>query len=209
MLDRSNALDAQYAFAAHHRLSGLSKQDSNGSGPTLPGIANLSQHHVSLASSRDATSTSNREGMTTLASAAASHGRTAALSNINSNSSTLPPLTSLDIPEPYHTSTQNGKLSGDLDSSPSFNFSKDMSVVDAAIVQKENRIAKLRRYGDELLQLGLEDSHKVLSEELLALEADLRAMKKQKSAALIESLRMEFPGLADVARKEVEKLGYA
>ena len=86
---------------------------------------------------------------------------------------------------------------------------KDTSVVDAAIAQKENRIAKLRRYGDELIQLGLEDSYKVLSQELLALEADLRAVKKQKSAALIENLRMEFPGLADVARKEVEKLGYA
>ena len=49
----------------------------------------------------------------------------------------------------------------------------------------------------------------MLSQELLALEADLRAVKKQKSAALIENLRMEFPGLADVARKEVEKLGYA
>jgi hypothetical protein len=86
---------------------------------------------------------------------------------------------------------------------------KDTSVVDAAIVQKENRIAKLRRYGDELIQLGLEDSYKVLSQELLALEADLKAVKKQKSAVLIENLRMEFPSLADVARKEVEKLGYA
>jgi hypothetical protein len=49
----------------------------------------------------------------------------------------------------------------------------------------------------------------VLSQKLLALEADLRAVKKQKSAALIENLWMESPGLADVARKEVEKLGYA
>jgi hypothetical protein len=86
---------------------------------------------------------------------------------------------------------------------------KDISAVDAAIAQKENLIAKLQRYGEELLQLGMHDSHKRLSEELLNLEADLRAAKKQKSAVLIAKLRMEFPGLADVAMKEVEKLGYA
>jgi hypothetical protein len=78
---------------------------------------------------------------------------------------------------------------------------KDTSVVDAAIAQKENRIAKLRRYGDELIQLGLKDSYKVLSQELLVLEADLRAVKKQAGAALIGNLRMEVPGLADVARR--------
>ena len=89
------------------------------------------------------------------------------------------------------------------------NLSKDTSIVDAAIAQKENRIAKLRRYGNELIQLDLKDSHKVLSQESLTLEADLRAVKKQKNAALIENLRIEFPGLADVARKEVEKLRYA
>ena len=88
-------------------------------------------------------------------------------------------------------------------------LSKDTSIVDAAIAQKENRIAKLRRYGNELIQLDLKDSHKVLSQESLTLEADLRAVKKQKNAALIENLRIEFPGLADVARKEVEKLRYA
>jgi hypothetical protein len=147
--------------------------------------------------------------MKTLASAAASHGRTPALSKTSSVPSSLPPLTAFDIHNPYNTSTQNGKQSRDLDQSLSMDLSKETSVVDAAIAQKENRIAKLRRYGDELIQLGLEDSHKVLLQELLALEADLRAVKKQKSAALIENLRMEFPGLADVARKEVEKLGYA
>ena len=51
-------------------------------------------------------------------------------------------------------------------------LSKDTSVVDAAIAQKENRIAKLRRYGDELIQLGLKDFHMVLSQELFALEAE-------------------------------------
>jgi len=202
-------LDAHFAFATHHQLGGLSSNGSNDAGPTLPGITSLPQHHVSSANSRVATGTSTGEGMKTLASAAASHGRTSALSKTSSVPSSLPPLTTFDIHNPYNASTQTGKQRRDLNQSPSVDLSKDTSIVDAAIAQKENRIAKLRRYGDELIQLGLKDSHKVLSQELLALEADLRAVKKQKSAALIENLRMEFPGLADVARKEVEKLGYA
>jgi hypothetical protein len=202
-------LDAHFASATRHRLGGLSSNGSSDAGPTLPGIASLPQHHVSSANSRVATGTSTGEGMKTLASAAASHGRTSALSKTSSVPSSLPPLTTFDIHNPYNASTQNGKQRRDLNQSLSVDSSKDTSIVDAAIAQKENRIAKLRRYGDELIQLGLKDSHKVLSQELLALEADLRAVKKQKSAALIENLRMEFPGLADVARKEVEKLGYA
>jgi hypothetical protein len=202
-------LDAHFAFATQHRLGGLSSNGSNDAGPTLPGIASLPQHHVSSANSRVATGTSTGEGMKTLASAAASHGRAPALSKTGSVPSSLPPLTTFNVHNPYNASTQDGKQGRDLDQSPSVDLSKDTSVVDAAIAQKENRIAKLRRYGDELIQLGLKDSHKVLSQELLVLEADLRAVKKQKSAALIENLRMEFPGLADVARKEVEKLGYA
>jgi hypothetical protein len=202
-------LDTRFAFATHHRPSGLSSNGSNDAGPTLPGIASLPQHHVSSPASRTATSTSTGEGMKTLASAAASHGRAPVLSKTSPVSSSLPPLAAFDIHSPYNASTPNGKQSRDLNQLLSMDPSKDTSVVDAAIVQKENRIAKLRRYGDELIQLGLEDSYKVLSQELLALEADLRAVKKQKSAALIENLRMEFPGLADVARKEVEKLGYA
>jgi hypothetical protein len=147
--------------------------------------------------------------MKTLASAAASHGRAPGLSKINSAASALPPLTAFDVPEQYNNLTQNGNYNGDVDPSLSMGSSKDISAVDAAIAQKENLIAKLQRYGEELLQLGMQDSHKRLSEELLKLEADLRAVKKQKSAVLIENLRMEFPGLADVAMKEVEKLGYA
>jgi hypothetical protein len=202
-------LDAQYAFAAHHRLGGHSPHGSNDAGPTLPGIANLPRHRVSSAGPGVTSKTSTGEGMKTLASAAASHGRAPALSEISSSSSVLPPLAAFDIPDPYNMLTQNGNHSGGSNPSLSVGASKDTLAVDAAIAQKENRIAKLRRYGEELLQLGMEDSHKMLSEELLALEADLKAAKKQKSAALIENLRMEFPGLADVARKEVEKLGYA
>ena len=202
-------LDAPYAFATHHRLSGLSYLRANDSGPTLPGIAKLAQHQVSLTSSREPIGASTSEGMKTLASAAASRGRPPALAKIDSTSSALPPLPGFDIPEPYRASTQNGEHGGDVDTIPTVGLTKDTSVVDAAIVQKETRIAKLRHYGDELLQLGLEDSYKMLSAELLALDAELRAAKKQKSAVLIENLRVEFPGLADVARKEVEKLGYA
>ena len=201
-------MDGQYPFATHHRLGELSTIGSNDAERTLPGIANLPQPLTSSASSRVATSTSTGEGMKTLASAAASRGRAPALSNVTSQSSALPPLTALDVPDMYNSTRQDGNRNGDPDPSLPIGPSKDTSFVDAAIEQKESRIAKLRKYGDELLQLGLEDSHKMLSEELVTLEAELRAVKKQKSAALIENLRMEFPGLADVARKEVEKLGY-
>jgi hypothetical protein len=202
-------LDAQYALTTHHRLGGVSIHGSNDAVPRLPGIANLRQHPVSSANSRLGGSTSTGEGMKTLASAAASHGRSSGLSKINSNSSSLPPLAAFDVPNQDKNSTQKDDYGGDVDPSLSIDSSKDISVVDAAIAQKENSIAKLRRYGEELLQLGMQDSHKRLSEELVALEAELRRVKKQKSTALIENLRMEFPGLADVAMKEVEKLGYA
>lgn len=202
-------LDAQFALATHRRLGGVSAQGSNEAGPTLPGIASLPQHLGASVSSRAERGGSTGEGMKTLASAAASHGRAPALSKINSATSALPPLASFDIPDQYHTLTQNGNCRGDVDPSLSVGSSKDILAVDTAIAQKENLIAKLRMYGEELLQLGMQDSHKRLSEELLKLEADLRAAKKRKSAVLIENLRMEFPGLADVAMKEVEKLGYA
>ena len=202
-------LDAQYALTNHNPLSGPSGHGSNATGSTLPGIANLSQHLVSSRSSQLGGSRPIGESMKTLASAAASHGTGPARSTINSSASTLPPLPMSDITDQYSNSTQGCTYGGDVDTSLSIGSFKDKSVADAAIAQKENLIAKLRRYGQELLQLGMQDSYSRLSEELLALEADLRAVKKQKSAALIENLRLEFPSLADVAMKEVEKLGYA
>jgi len=66
-------LDAHFVFATYHQLGGLSSNGSNDAGPTLPGIANLPQHHVSSANSRVATGTSTGEGMKTLVSVAASH----------------------------------------------------------------------------------------------------------------------------------------
>ena len=203
-----SAPDDKNAFGASHRLTSHSNPRANGSRPTLPGIANLHQHQVSVTTSPETPGTSTGEGMKGLASAAASHGRSAALPKIKSVPSTLPSLPLFDTPNPYHVSTSNGNVKGAVDSSPAMGSAKDTSVADAVIMQKETRLAKLRHFGDELLQLGLEASHKMCSEEQTTLEADLRAAKKQKSAALIESLRREFPGLADMASQEVEKLGY-
>ncbi len=201
------ALENQYACSSHHRIGGLPVQIPNHIGPTLPGIANLPQQQ-SIATHAGVTSAG--EGMKNLASAAAAQSRISAFSDITMSSPTaLPPLTSFDNHEQYILLPHKDNRNSEIGSALSASSSADTAAVDAVILQSETRIAKLRRYGDELLQLGLEDSHKMLQEELSALEADLRAMKKRKSAVLIENLRMEFPGLADVARKEVEKLGYA
>lgn len=200
--------DSPYTHTFHHRLAGTLAPSSNHAGPTLPSIVNFPQQQMQSIAAQLG-NTSAGDGMKNLASAAASQTRMSAFSDISTSSPTaLPPVTSFDHHDQYMVSHHKDKHVTDLDSSLTISPPADTTAVDAAITQSENRIAKLRRYGDELLRLGLEDSHKMCSDELGALEAELRTLKKQKSAALIEDLRMEFPGLADMARKEVEKLGY-
>ena len=82
------------------------------------------------------------------------------------------------------------------------------AAIDESITQIEDQIGRLRRYGDELLELSLPDYYRMLTEQLASLEALLRTKKKEKSTLLINKLARDFPGLADATRKEVEKLGY-
>ena len=149
--------------------------------------------------------------MSTLASAATSRSKMP-FSFLTPNTPTHPALLSPYVAEKSSSLSRSpGTAHSDIPTPVSGKPPPELpntAALDNAIAQLEDQIARLRRYGDELLDLSLHDSHKMLSEQLVSLETNLRDKKREKSALLIENLQREFPGIADVARKEVEKLGY-
>jgi hypothetical protein len=77
-----------------------------------------------------------------------------------------------------------------------------------SVSKLEQEIEKLEHYGAELLELSLVDSHTMLMETVAKLKRELQDRKRDKSLALIERLRVDFPGLAEQARDEIARLGY-
>lgn len=82
------------------------------------------------------------------------------------------------------------------------------SGIDKSIIELETRIATLRAYEEEFIQLELDDSKRLLADQIASHETDLRLLKKEKSLQLAERLLKEgFGGLADGVRKEIEGWG--
>ena len=163
-------------------------------GPMLPGITALPQQHAQTTVMQMNTNGTCGHILKTSPSSGSTFAEITA-----SQLSSLPPLT---------TSPDAAVAQKHASADTMSVLTKVTPAIDGSISECELRIAKLHQYGDELLRLGMEDSHRRLSQEREALEVKLKNLKKQKSATLIESLQSEFPELADVARKEVEKLGY-
>ena len=178
----------------------------------LPSIRTASERRNSPRVSREHTPPlSSVESMSTLASAATSRSKMP-FSFLTPNTPTHPALLSPYVAEKSSSLSRSpGTAHSDIPTPVSGKPPPELpntAALDNAIAQLEDQIARLRRYGDELLGLSLHDSHKMLSEQLASLETNLRDKKREKSALLIENLQREFPGIADMARKEVEKLGY-
>lgn len=132
--------------------------------------------------------------MTTLATAALTQGR---LSQNAAYSHTLAPILN-------HTPIlprQNGHTTTLYSPTPSF-----PSGIDKSIAELESRIATLRAYEEEFIQLDLDDSKRLLADQIASHEAELRLLKRDKSLQLDERLMKEgFGGLADGVRKEIER----
>ena len=202
-------LNTQYEGVPSQGNGGSTIEASKIGGPVLPSIKTLPEQHAQFAfeQAQVCTGKPTREGMKALGSGAVSRGSMPTMSPVTpTHSSTLPPLL---IPHKSILSAASNALTGESVTPLLAGPDSLTKAVDEAISQLEDRIRKLRQYGGGLLQLKLEESFTKLSDQLAALEAELQSQKKKKSAMLIETLQKEFPGLAEVARKEAEKLGYA
>lgn len=136
--------------------------------------------------------------MSTLATAALTQGR---LSQGAGYSHTLAPILN-------HTSgppRQNGHVPALYSPTQQLHV---QSGIDKSIAELESRIATLRAYEAEFIQLDLDDSKRLLADQIAGNEAELRVLKKEKSLQLAERLLKEgFGGLADGVRKEIERWG--
>jgi hypothetical protein len=166
----------------------------------LPSIKTLPEQQLFTPSSTDehllvASSPAN---MSALATAALTQGR---LGQNAPYSHTLAPLLN-------HTPIlprQNGHMATLYSPTTTLHV---QSGIDKSITELETRIATLRAYEQEFIQLELDDSKRLLADQIASHETDLRLLKKEKSLQLAERLLKEgFGGLADGVRKEIERWG--
>ena len=76
--------------------------------------------------------------------------------------------------------------------------------LDAEIASLESQIANLRKYEQDFIALGLDESRNSLRKELEGLEERMRAKRREKGKVLIDRLKREgFGGLAEVVGREV------
>ena len=193
-----------YALDPHFDLS---QQGGGGHSQILPSIKSLPDQQLFTPSSADEHLLvgNSPAGMAALASAAVTQGR---LISSPGHAHTLAPMLSHTPLLPRHNGTilHNGHstTAGPLYSPPKSQTAQ--SNIDKSISQLDSRIASLRTYEEEFIELDLDDSRKLLQDKITELEADLRLLKKQKSLQLAERLVREgFGGLADGVRKEIER----
>ena len=76
--------------------------------------------------------------------------------------------------------------------------------LDAEIASLEGQIANLKKYEQDFIALGLDESRETLRRELEGIEERARAKRREKGRLLMERLRREgFGGLAEVVGREV------
>lgn len=89
-------------------------------------------------------------------------------------------------------------------SSVSSDIKAPTAVLDASIVELETQLRNLKNYEEEFIALGLEDSRKMLAAQVVEMESQIKAKRREKSLILIERLKKEgFGGLAAIVGKEV------
>ncbi|KPI45489.1 uncharacterized protein AB675_431 [Cyphellophora attinorum] len=77
------------------------------------------------------------------------------------------------------------------------------AILDASIKELELQANHLKKYEQDFIELGLEDSRKMLRDQVEDLEEKIRVKKKEKGRLLVERLQREgYGGLAAVVGKE-------
>ncbi|KAL2860596.1 hypothetical protein BJX68DRAFT_225679 [Aspergillus pseudodeflectus] len=71
----------------------------------------------------------------------------------------------------------------------------------------EGRLSTLRRYADDITELGLDESRAKIEERLTQLEAELEQQKWTKAEKPLKFLNRDFPDLAGVAIEEARRPG--
>ncbi|KAL2814234.1 hypothetical protein BDW59DRAFT_177975 [Aspergillus cavernicola] len=71
----------------------------------------------------------------------------------------------------------------------------------------ERKLAALRGYADDLLELSLVESHAKILERIVQFEAEIEQRKRRKAEVLLSNLNRDFPDLADLAREEARRRG--
>jgi hypothetical protein len=179
----------------------------NGAGrpQILPSIKNLPDQQLFTPLSADEHILSSPTGMSTLASAAVTQGR---LVQTVGHAHTLAPMLNHTPLVQRHNGIplQNGHSGSNITAYSPPKLHNTQSVIDQSIAQLESRIAKLRTYEEDFVKLDLDDSRRLLQDQIVKLEGELRRLKKEKSLQLAERLVREgFGGLADGVRKEIER----
>jgi hypothetical protein len=130
---------------------------------------------------------------------------------------TLPPIVGMGVNQPVYASAMNGsgsmmrpnpspKIStlALLNESIHADTKSPTAILDASIKDLEAQIDNLRKYEQEFIDLGLEDSRKMLGAQVQELEDKIRQKRREKGVILIEKLKREgYGGLAAQVGKEV------
>ncbi|ETN38382.1 uncharacterized protein HMPREF1541_06417 [Cyphellophora europaea CBS 101466] len=197
--------EPDFSNYSHHKYS----DSFTSSGPILPGVKSIAEGAMMMSPGDDrSTRVSTSPGLGSLAS-------TMGITPDRAN--TLPPIMSRGLSQQGYAASMNGSngmpLPGPspkpstlalLNESIHADTKSPTAVLDASIRELEGQIANLRKYEQEFIDLGLEDSRKMLSAQVHELEEKIRQKKREKGVILIERLRREgFGGLAAVVGKEV------
>ena len=120
-------------------------------------------------------------------------------SYLNGGSNSATNTFAMPSPKPHHATTMallNESIHADTKS--------PTAILDASIRDLELQAENLRKYEQEFIDLGLEDSRRMLSTQVREIEERIRAKKKEKGILLMERLKREgYGGLAAVVGKEV------
>ncbi|KIV94384.1 hypothetical protein PV10_02156 [Exophiala mesophila] len=181
--------------------------------PSLKSFTENSEFMVSPTEERHSR-VSSSPGLASMASTAVGPGRLMS-KGLSGQDNTLPPIlghtTSNGVYVPQHVS--NGTvhshshvpmLSPPKTSMLNHDAKMPTAELDASIIELETQLHNLKKYEEEFIALDLEDSRRTLAAQLIELEMQIKAKKREKSLVLIERLKREgFGSLAAVVGKEV------
>lgn len=179
------------------------------SGRALPGVKSIAEGSMMISPPDDRSSrVSISPGLGSLAST---------MRMTPDRANTLPPIASMGMSQPGYAASMNGSngmhLPGPspktstlalLNESIHADTKSPTALLDASIKELEGQIENLRKYEQEFIDLGLEDSRKMLSHQVQELEDKIRRKRREKGVVLIEKLKREgYGGLAAQVGKEV------
>ncbi|KAL3479273.1 hypothetical protein BJX99DRAFT_222809 [Aspergillus californicus] len=73
----------------------------------------------------------------------------------------------------------------------------------------EHKLASLRGYAKDLLELSLVESHTKILERIAQFEAEIEQRRRRKAEVLLTNLGRDFPDLGDLAKEEARRRGYS